>query len=253
MHFTVGVIHREGELEEILEIYNENDRHTFNNIEKQMTKRYQTETVDMLRDKDGAYHYSWRVSDEEKEKMEEVTVPFTEVFKTIEDYFEQFMGLEAEDDGEYGYWYNPCGEWDWYQIGGRWKDSLLVKSNVKDVIEGERSRIDSSKPKEAPNGYKWTDGARLKDIEWEKMEELNRDRLEKYWEKEHNNESRLITGIKENESKKDYIERVLPFGTYAVLNDDGWIETDNVGEDYYDYFLKDEIKNRFFTVVDCHI
>lgn len=32
--------------------------------------------------------------------------------------------------------YNPKSRWDWYEIGGRWRDILLVKENVKDCIIG---------------------------------------------------------------------------------------------------------------------
>jgi len=46
-----------------------------------------------------------------------------------------YEGLEVEKytDGEEEYWGNPQGEWDWYQIGGRWAWSDLYEK-YKDVI-----------------------------------------------------------------------------------------------------------------------
>lgn len=44
-------------------------------------------------------------------------------------------GLEAElvKDEEYGdYWTNPDSFWDWWQIGGRWKGSLVPDYNPDD-------------------------------------------------------------------------------------------------------------------------
>lgn len=34
--------------------------------------------------------------------------------------------------------YNPNSKWDWYEIGGRWKDILLVRENVEDCITKQR-------------------------------------------------------------------------------------------------------------------
>ena len=47
-----------------------------------------------------------------------------------------------EEDG-YEYWYNPKGKWDWYTIGGRWPNRLLLKDGhrvstalLKDIDTG---------------------------------------------------------------------------------------------------------------------
>ena len=66
--------------------------------------------------------------------------------------------------------YNPNSRWDWYSIGGRWRNSLLTKKENEDVIS-ETSLEDlinkgANLTKKAPEGYKWVDGARIKDIDF---------------------------------------------------------------------------------------
>lgn len=69
--------------------------------------------------------------------------------------------------------YNPNSRWDWYEIGGRWHNILLTKKENKDVIDGRASwgNLDSNY-KKAPEGYKWVDGARIKDIDFKKAMEF---------------------------------------------------------------------------------
>lgn len=47
----------------------------------------------------------------------------------------------VEHKGAYGFWINPKGCWDWYQIGGRWAGQLPVKADFQErnVDTGERS------------------------------------------------------------------------------------------------------------------
>lgn len=64
-------------------------------------------------------------------------------------YDENLAVCKSEEDGE-EYWYNPDAKWDWYEIGGRWKDSLKLKSGkhvdsalVKDIdISFDMGRYD---------------------------------------------------------------------------------------------------------------
>lgn len=254
MHFTVGVIHELGEMVDMLEVYNEYDRHTFNNMEEELAGKYTEETKLMLKDKEGLLHHPWKFTEEERKQMEEVTATMDEMYKSKEDFFQDYYGLEKDDDGVYGYWYNPQAKWDWYEVGGRWQGSLLVKNDVSDYAEGSEGVVHNRKPGPVIDGYMWVDGAFLKDIEWEKMEELNREKFGKHWEKERDNEQRFLTGIKEGEPKEVYLARAVPFGTYAVLNDKGWFDEEEYNDkNYYDEFIKNEDQNKFLTVVDCHI
>lgn len=35
-----------------------------------------------------------------------------------------------DEDSVFGYYFNPNAEWDWFQIGGRWNNSIKTKSGV---------------------------------------------------------------------------------------------------------------------------
>lgn len=59
--------------------------------------------------------------------------------------------------------------WDWYQIGGRWPVTFLVKADCTEYSFGERSWGNYSKKYPAPEGYMWVSAARKKDICWDIM------------------------------------------------------------------------------------
>lgn len=254
MHFTVGVISGAYDMEDMLEKYSENDRHTFRNLEEEKEEMYNTETINMLRGEDGKLVFPWDSTAKKELGYKEVQVSFKEVYPTKQEFFDSYFGLDKNDEGEYGYWYNPYAQWDWYVIGGRWKGSLLIKEDVKEFTVGRPGVIHSREAGKEVEGYRWVDVAKIKDIEWGKMEEINRERLSKFWDEKHQDKERFFTGIKEGESKEDYLKRVVPFMTYSVLNGDGWYETEELtGEEYFQEFIKDEDPEKYFAVVDCHI
>lgn len=74
-----------------------------------------------------------------------------------------------EEIQKYGYFCNPNAMWDWYSIGGRWADMLLVKTTCKDYVLGEPSWAIADKTSPAPDGYMWVSAARKKDIAWQCM------------------------------------------------------------------------------------
>lgn len=70
---------------------------------------------------------------------------------------------------KYGYFCNPNAMWDWYSIGGRWADMLLVKTSCKDYVLGEPSWAIADKISPAPDGFMWVSAARKKDVAWQCM------------------------------------------------------------------------------------
>ena len=90
------------------------------------------------------------------------------------EYAEKHGNYEKGDGTDaYGYYLNPNAEWDWFQIGGRWPNRFLVKSNCCTVFSGELSFFLKGEPDvEAPDGYCWVTGARKKDIAWDVMKAL---------------------------------------------------------------------------------
>lgn len=66
--------------------------------------------------------------------------PRQKVYKTFEKYAEDYRGYEYnEEEKGYGFYCNPNAMWDWYQIGGRWPVTFLVKSDCTEYSFGERS------------------------------------------------------------------------------------------------------------------
>jgi len=96
-------------------------------------------------------------------KIEEMA--YDKIYKTFEEFMEKKYGYERDKEkGRYGYWYNPNAEYDWYSLGGRWSNILLIKQNAVSYLENLHLR--EPKVRLAPKGYKWVDAAKVKDIEW---------------------------------------------------------------------------------------
>lgn len=96
--------------------------------------------------------------------------PRQKVYKTFEKYAEDYRGYEYnEEEKGYGFYCNPNAMWDWYQIGGRWPVTFLVKADCTEYSFGERSWGNYSKKYPAPEGYMWVSAARKKDICWDIM------------------------------------------------------------------------------------
>ena len=129
--------------------------------------------------------------------------PNKKAYKSFEDYAENGRYENYDEKHKaYGYYCNPNTVYDWYAIGGRWFDCLLVKDSCVDVYLCDKKREDEPA---APKGYKWVAGARMKDIEWDLMLKLQKDRLTESYEK----------------YKKWFAEKVLPEKTYCTLCSDG--------------------------------
>lgn len=165
--------------------------------------------------------------------------------------------IQGDGTDAYGYYLNPNAEWDWFQIGGRWPNRFLVKTNCCTVFSGELSFFLKNEPDvEAPDGYCWVTGARKKDIAWDVMKALfiQREReiylqCEKWYREgtlPNGGRGLFITdkGVESWGSllyaKGETLEECLrrkglseeyqyPLGTYALLSDDGWTDRYKMG------------------------
>ena len=91
----------------------------------------------------------------------------------------EWFGIEyIEKESAFGYYTNPNGIWDWYEIGGRWPYLLLVKDTCREYFSGQISWTWRDETVEPPRGYRWTSGARMRDIEWQAMWAWHRARQE---------------------------------------------------------------------------
>jgi len=110
--------------------------------------------------------------------------PRKKLYASFEEFVEDWGGCKNEETGQYGEWYNPDSTYDWYQIGGRWPEMFLVKTDCVEFSYGERESMDDA-DYPAPEGYRWVACARKKDIQWEAMRQWrNRQAEERFHELE---------------------------------------------------------------------
>ena len=104
--------------------------------------------------------------------------PMRKLYPTFESFMTNHLGYVAEEGtGRYGYYFNPNGEWDWWQIGGRWPFRFLVKNDCDMAVAGELSCLFKEPPKcDAPEGYRWVAGARKCDVAWDVMRDFMRNK-----------------------------------------------------------------------------
>ena len=107
----------------------------------------------------------------------------------------------------------------------------------------------------------------LKDIDWNGMYEISKKQAIETWDSNENEIYRMLNGIKKDDTKESYIERMSKFETYAVITPDGkWHskdkmglfsvstnEDDNRNKSFYDIFIKDADQELILVIVDCHI
>ena len=296
-HFTVAVVTKDkNKIGEILAPYNEN-------LEVPKYVEYTKEELinkgkkKIEEFKNGAYaeylknptKYKKDCSNEQHIKYLEEEFPKKLNWNDEEIYAEQISWYEEEQIGENGEvysTYNPNSKWDWYSIGGRWLNTLLVKEDVESINGDAGLGADYLIHKVAPVGYKWTNGAKIKDIDFDKMKEISKeyDKAIRFWElkveeKEPINDKDkellkwdLYTKeyyIKRYETKEHYATIQSTFHTFAMVDEKGWNEkgkmmcfglddTTKEREEIYIEKFKEVIEDpnnqdKYLIIVDCHI
>lgn len=110
--------------------------------------------------------------------------PVASLYLSFKDYAEACSPYDYnKKHKKYGYYCNPNARWDWYQIGGRWPEMFLVRTDCKEYSEGERSWCNEDAQLEAPEGYIWVSAARKKDIDWDAMRKWDHQKTVKAYEK----------------------------------------------------------------------
>ena len=195
-------------------------------------KRYETETVNLVRFPNGTvftvrqsavwhkyeivdgrlYEKNWGPLHHRKrtkmcKRMRVMeNVPYSKFYRTFEEFVEKEYGTPYYEEQEaFGYYYNPDAFYDWYTIGGRWPDMFLVKDDCKEYGIADRSWTCEDEQTKAPDGYRWTCAARKKDIDWQAMYD---------WELEQEKQryARLVQAFE---------TRTLPKKTYGTITEDG--------------------------------
>ena len=263
-HYTVAVITHTGEYDEIASLlapYDENlevesyihrtreqiieDGKT--NKERWIERIKEEDTVDRLREYLLSPAYQWT------RKLLAA--------ETDEDFYEAEADPDmVHADGNEYTTYNPDSKWDWYQIGGRWSDSLRDKFGEYDdtlqIKDWDYNYID-------PDDVKYY--SRFWDVVVEGMPETEEEKEnhtfftfknDKYYREKYGN-------------KSEYIKSMLTFSTYAVLTPDGeWLAPGEMGwwgcsladpategswERNFTSLIDTADPEDYITIVDCHI
>ena len=219
--------------------------------------------------------------------------PLRKLYPTFEHFMADYWGYTAEEGtGRYGYYFNPNGKWDWWQIGGRWPFRFLVKNDCDVTVAGELSYLFNELPKcDTPEGYRWVAGARKCDVAWDVMRDFIRDKCTKQfrqyeeWYKAGEIPKEMAIGVVLTEdgivSRGDYLYRKgetledhlnslglseqhqYYIGTCACVDADGWSDngwlTSDSSEDetqaWYkavSEFIAKQPDNTLLVSVDCH-
>jgi len=281
-HFTVAVITADkNKIEEMLAPYSENleVEPYIERTKKEIIEKAKKRKEDFFKEqKEGKKLSDWQLKYINAETDEEL-------YQAEIDEYEQY-----DEDGNELSTYNPNSKWDWYSVGGRWRNSLLTKKDNEDVIS-ETSLEDlinqgSNLRKETPIGYKWVDGAKIKDIDFKKAIEFKNtyNKAIRFWEIYVEGKEPITEEEKENikfelykkeyyikryGTKENYANMESIFYCWALLDETGWYEKGKMGwwtmndstrdseklfiEKFTETINKPENQDKYLIIVDCHI
>lgn len=280
-HFTVAVILENSsieELESVLAPYDEN----------MSVEPYVSETKEEIIKKAKEYKAKYA----EKENAGEEICGWMREYLDAETDGELYQ-LATDDDEEYDEngnrlsTYNPKSKWDWYDIGGRWRNALMTKAENDDTWEHNsfaEHRTGKRISKQAPVGYKWVNGAKIKDIEFAKMNEGKAEEALREWElyveKQepiNDKEKSMVDDniwnkeyyIERYGTKENYVNFESKFHTFALVDKTGWYEKGKMGwwgfdsataestnkffEFFQNYIANPINQEKYMVIVDCHI
>lgn len=265
-HFTVLVIGEdyEKQLDPFQEEVDSDSPYSeFQDETDEYREQYENETSEMVKLKSGEllclYDNRFRIECQWKypEDSEKIEIPFKERYGTFEEFCEDYHCRKPNEDGRYGYYYNPNAKWDWWILGGRWRGFFKIKPGRLSGTELGRPGTFGNKPTHN------ADSALKGDIDWDGMVSAHREERGKFFDKffEVLGDNPFPPRWKDIKDKhKDNIELarkeyhnhpdVISFRQRDVDNDFIWID-----EDFIDYFcegdkekfLEKETPNAFTT------
>jgi len=162
-------------------------------------------------------------------------------------YMTSDMEWNEEKQG-YGYYNNPNGFWDWYQVGGRWVGFFAVKEGTdrKKAVMGDPSMLMQFSEEEAKGLRDKADVLTVGDIDFDKMEEIQKEYASKNWDEmweminDHRSDKtdeeveqrfREIMNSTEGETKEEYVERSKGISVASIVMAGEWFDHEKDG--YY--------------------
>lgn len=229
MHFSVLVVGKDkDDVIGQLEYYSE-DREVesylnvpFDDVVDDVLDRYESEYKGLIEKTKSDPNYvppAYKKGDLDRFLEVDFTAPEEEVREKLYELFAKDWGNDVREDGVYSS-YNPEGQWDWYQLGGRFTGSLLL-SDFAVPIKGYAY----------PSNYNVV----------EKMYEMNSRNRADF--------ARLDDVVN--------IRELLSNGIYSLLSPStGWVDLDGKSEDDLDFYYKKILDNKgsddVVAIIDCH-
>lgn len=181
-----------------------------------------------------------------------------EHYKNELSYYEE---EQIKEDGSVFEDYNPNSKWDWYEIGGRFSDTIPLKdggfTDEADMCDVKIDNIDKEQYNRAKRFWElYVDGAEPENEEETKIVKHSFYRVNYYRDRW--------------DSAEDYAEDCSGFGFYSAVMPDGeWLEAGSMGwfgmsaatpddekawrKKTKDILKKAQEENWHITIVDCHI
>ena len=307
-HFTVlvacppGTTHGsiEEALEEILMPFVEHvdppgDKYAvFKDCTEECRQEYENGSYERIVMPDGTFKYPWdecfrkydSIGDgantyKVPEDLERRQVPHKEIYKSFEEFVENWHGYRFdEEQGAYGYYYNPNAKWDWWKLGGRWQGLLTAKpgTDSSTIILGRPGVFGATGDEYTRrDGRIGCDGCRKKDLDFDYEREEKLMRVRSGWEDMVANDHEINAFLRKMqygfepgttlEQELENARNCTPFSTFAMLIDGKWYEKGEMcwfgivknGKEREEWCgdmsqLWEEIPDdAFVAVVDCHI
>jgi hypothetical protein len=210
-------------------------------------------------------------------------VQVKECYETIEKYLREWEGYGDDNflGDEYGRWTNPNAQWDWWTIGGRWENTLLLKDGTScdQAVKGNVDFVTNAKRAVAEG-----------EIRYDKIHSIINGRTLSTWKesrerfgdditaaREFYNGQEVIMDLRAHErwieadaymkTREEYLTECSNSAnsTFAVLQDGVWKQRGDMGwwgcvsdeNDNWTAKFQDVLDgipdDKFITIVDCHI
>jgi hypothetical protein len=152
----------------------------------------------------------------------------------------------SEEEQGFGYYDNPNGFWDWYQVGGRWFGYFTIKKEKRETTQfGEPSLMMQIDPEDAKTIVaERADVLKISDIDFDAMEESGKAATAKQWDdfwamlnkpykgedgvektpEERETRFRELMHSPAPETREEYIERNKQFGVSSIVYKGVWYE-----------------------------
>lgn len=215
-------------------------------------------------------HFNVAVFSRHPSDVDVLLEPFQENVEPGSDY----SSFEEDDDydvdpitGERGYWFNPDARWDWYEVGGRWKDELrLLPGRVGEY--GERSRCDCALVNDCD--FRVDNAARQKALRFWEVAVEGKPLEDGESGEDFQTCYQPQYYIDQYGTKDNYARYQSVFKPYAFVTADGeWCETGHMGwfgcddataesrerysREFEEYLKVAKAERLYVTMVDCHI